>query len=95
MKNARPRCERGAGANEVLDNRVHTPPAPNPQRNDPAFRRQVEAIHAHGPRALGELLIELGADAETLKRYARLQCDQMYVTRGDHWAPAPIHEVKR
>ncbi len=59
---------------------------------EPTFRRTVERVHALGPRALGELLIELEADPDTLARYARLTPTMLHATGGNRW-PTSIFAV--
>ena len=56
---------------------------------DSRFRHQVHRIHRLGERALGELLIEVGADTETLDRYAALDPDVL-VTLGADPRPTTI-----
>lgn len=60
--------------------------------NDPRFRRVVERIHTLGPRPLGELLIEVKADRDTLERYAVLSIDTLTALGGDRW-PTQIYAV--
>ncbi len=60
---------------------------------DPAFRRAVERIHDLGPRALGEMLIELDVGADVLARYARLDPEIVRALDADHWPVFRPYEV--
>ncbi len=64
------------------------------------FRHQVLRLHSLGPRALGELLAELGAERsimtiidQKLERYAQLEPEALEVTNAADFWPTPIHEV--
>ena len=61
--------------------------------DNPAFRREIEAIHRLGPRALGELLIEISADPATLARWARLNSSIVQAVGGDLWPSFEPYEV--
>ena len=61
---------------------------------DERFRRDIAAMHHLGPRALYELLAELGArftiytEIEALvARYARLDPAALAAAGGDQWPP--------
>ena len=64
------------------------------------FRRQVERLHALGPRVTGELLAELGTERsimtlidQKLDRYAEIDPEALEAAGGDQFWPAPLHEV--
>ena len=66
------------------------------------FRRQVERVHALGPRVTAELLAELGAERSIatiidrkLAIYADLDPEVIAAAGGDDFWPAPLHEVLR
>ncbi len=66
------------------------------------FRRQVERLHALGPRVTAELLAELGAERsimtlidQKLDTYAELEPETLEVTGGDGFWPSPLHGVRR
>ncbi len=61
---------------------------------------QVEHLHTLGPRAVAELLAELGAERaihtaidSKLKRYAEINPDALETTGGDKFWPAPIRGI--
>ena len=65
------------------------------------FRRQVERLHALGPRVTAERLAELGAECSImtvidakLTRYTGLEPEALEVTGGDRFWSAPIYEVE-
>ncbi len=67
---------------------------------DLRFRRQVERVHRLGPRAVGELLQEIGADRScltaietALERYTGLDCDVVAAGGANHLPAVPIHAV--
>ena len=69
-----------------------------------ALRRQrhIQKLHGLGPRALDELLIEIGAERgittiidQKLKRYAELDPEALEMAGGDEFPPVPLHEVRR
>lgn len=69
---------------------------------DLRFRRQVEHLHRLGPRAIGELLAELGAERsimtvieQKLDAYAELDPEALEATGGDGFWPVPFHGVER
>lgn len=51
--------------------------------DDPRFRWMVGRIHDLGPRALGELLVEIDADRDTLERNARMPREWVIMFDGD------------
>jgi|SRR5215471_14403799 len=67
---------------------------------DLRFRRSVERLHRLGPRALYELLVELGASRliqteieRQVERYAALDKAVLHATGGDRFAAAALHLV--
>jgi hypothetical protein len=69
---------------------------------DLRFRRQVERVHALGPRTVGELPAELGSERgitsivdQKLDTYAGLDPEAIEATGGDDFWPPPLHEVPR
>ena len=68
---------------------------------DLRFRRQVERVHALGPRVTAEMLAEIGAERaimtlidEKLDRYVDLDPEALEATGGDGFWPVPIREVR-
>ena len=66
------------------------------------FRRKVQRIYKLGPRAVGELLAEIGAERsittiidQALDRYTELDPAAIESAGGDKFWPAPLHEVRR
>ena len=64
------------------------------------FRRQVEHLHSLGPRVVGELLAEIGAERSIMKlieqkidTYAGLDPKALEATGGNAFWPAPLREV--
>ena len=69
---------------------------------DLRFRRQVQRLCRLGPRVVGELLAELGAERgiqtvidRKLDTYAEFDLAALEVTGGDRFWPVPTHEVQR
>ena len=69
---------------------------------DLAFGRSVTRLHGLGPRVVGELLAEIGAERgiqtfidQKLERYAELQLKVLEAAGGDDFPSLPIHEVER
>ncbi len=68
---------------------------------NPRFRRQVEHLHSLGPRAIAELLAEIGAERgirtiidRKLDQYSRLRPEALKATGGDaFWAP-PLRKAE-
>ena len=68
---------------------------------DLRFRRQVEYVHALGPRVTAELLAEIGAERgirtvidQKLDRYAVLDPDTIEAAGGNDFWPTPLHAVR-
>ena len=68
---------------------------------DLRFRRQVERLHRLGPRAVAELLAEIGAERSIttivdrkLDRYTDLDPAALEATGGDKFWPTPVREVR-
>ena len=66
------------------------------------FRHRVQHLHRLGPRAVGELLAELGAERsimtlidQKLDTYAELEPETLEVTGGDGFWQPPLHGVER
>ena len=66
------------------------------------FRRQVERVHRLGPRVLGEMLAELGAERsimtvidKKLDRYVQLDPEALEVAGADGFWQPPLHVVPR
>ncbi len=64
------------------------------------FQRKVERVHRLGPRILGEMLAELGAERSImtiidrkLDIYAHLDPATLEATGADRFWPAPLREV--
>ncbi len=64
-------------------------------------QRQIQKLHGLGPRALDELLIEIGTEfgvtafiEQKIKRYAALDSEAVRLAGGDRFPPLPIHEVQ-
>ena len=69
---------------------------------DLKFRRQVERLHALGPRATAELLAELGAERsiatiidQKLTTYVELDPAAIEAAGGEKFWLAPLREVPR
>jgi hypothetical protein len=67
---------------------------------DLRFRRQVERLYAKGPRVVGELLAELGAERsiqtiidDKVAKYAALDDVMLDAVGGRDFPPLPLHEV--
>ena len=65
------------------------------------FQRQVEKLHNLGPRAIGELLAEIGEQRSCqtfidirLSAYAALDPELVKALDGDEFPRPPIYEVK-
>ena len=68
---------------------------------DLKFSRQVIRLHRLGPRVVGELLAEIGAERSImtlidgkLETYAELDPGALEVAGGDRFWPLPLREVK-
>ena len=67
---------------------------------DLAFRHMVKQVHGLGPRAVYELLVEIGEQRlcrtyieQRLRRYAQLDPEHLSVVGGDAFPRPPIYEV--
>ncbi len=67
---------------------------------DLRFRRKVQRLHNLGPRAVGELLAEVGAERgvqtiieQKLDRYAEIDPDALEAAGGDKFWPAPVRNI--
>ncbi len=65
------------------------------------FRRQVEHLHRLGPRVVGELLAEIGAERSIqtlidrkIDTYAALNPEALEATGGDDFWPPPLWKVR-
>ncbi len=65
------------------------------------FRRQVEHLHGLGPRAVGELLAEIGAERSIrtvidrkLDKYSQLEPHSINMAGGDRFPAVPVHLVE-
>ena len=86
------RCGSFRSLGEVTDNLVA----------DLRFHRQVEHLHALGPRTVGELLAEIGEQRgcrtfidQRLKAYAELDPGVVRELGADRFPRPPLHEVPR
>ncbi len=68
---------------------------------DLKFRRQVEHLHDLGPRVVGELLAEIGAERSIMTlidrkidTYAALKPEALKSTGGSGFWPAPLRQVE-
>lgn len=69
---------------------------------DLRFRRKVRRLHSLGPRAVGELLAEVGAERgvqtiieQKLAQYADLDPATLEAMGGEDFWPVPVQEVRR
>ena len=69
---------------------------------DLRFHRQVERLHGLGPRATGELLMEIGEQRHyrtfidrRVEAYANLDPQVLRELTGDEFPRPPLYEVKR
>ncbi len=65
------------------------------------FRRQVEHLYGLGPRAVGELLAEIGAERSIrtvidrkLNKYAQLRPEALRAAGGDRFPAVPVRLVE-
>ena len=65
-------------------------------------RRKVQRLHRQGPRVLGELLAEIGAERgiatiidKKLDTYTEIEPEALEAAGGDVFPPVPIHEVRK
>jgi len=68
--------------------------------DNPRFRRLADHVVGLGPRAVAELLSEIGEAhgiegdiLDRLQRYARLDSGMLAVTGGDRFAPMPLRAI--
>ncbi len=68
---------------------------------DMRFRRRVLRLHRLGPRVVGELLAEIGAERgiqtiieQKLATYAKLDPGMIEAAGGSDFWPAPIREIR-
>jgi len=66
---------------------------------DPAFRREIEALHRLGPRVTGELIAELahrhGPDVRaTMGQFAALDPETLAALDALLWPPLPLYRVQ-
>ncbi len=66
------------------------------------FQRKVERVHRLGPRILGEMLAELGAERsimtiidQKIDRFIKLNPETLQATGGGDFPPVPIHGVRQ
>ena len=64
-------------------------------------QRQIQKVHGLGPRALDELLIEIGTEfgitaiiEQKIEQYATLDPEAVRLVGGDRFPAQPIHEVQ-
>ena len=67
---------------------------------DVRFRHKIEKLHARGPRAVAEVLAEIGAERsigtvvdQTLDRHLAVPEEALEATGGDRLPPAPLYAV--
>ncbi len=70
-------------------------------RNDLQFQRDIERLYKLGPRALGELLAEIGEQRLCrtylelrIRRYAEIDPKHLAALDADHFPRPPIYEVR-
>ncbi len=70
-------------------------------RNDLRFQRDIERLYKLGPRALGELLAEIGEQRLCrtylelrIRRYAEIDPKHLAALDADHFPRPPIYEVR-
>ena len=69
---------------------------------DIRFRRKIERLHQRGPRAVLEVLAEIGAERsimttidQVLDQHLDVSDQVLEAVGGDRLPPVPIHEVRR
>lgn len=67
---------------------------------DLRFGRAVERLHAKGPRVVGELLAEIGAERscrteieDKLERFGQIDDETLHAMGGDQMPANPLHVV--
>ena len=81
---------------DVADQVVRDVAAARLARQDPRFHRLVECLHQLGPRAVGELLLEVGEPDDLLlclERYADLDQAIVRALGGSEFPQPSINEV--
>ncbi len=70
-------------------------------RSDSRFQRDIERLYKLGPRALGELLAEIGEQRlcrtyleQRIRRYAEIDPKHLAALDVDHFPRPPIYEVR-
>ncbi len=68
---------------------------------DLALRRTVERVHGLGPRAVYELLVEIGEQRlcrtfieQRVRRYGEIDADHLVALGGDRFPRPPLYEVR-
>ncbi len=68
---------------------------------NPRFRRQVEHLYSLGPRAIAELLAEIGAERgirtvidQKLDRFCQLRPEALSAAGGDRFPAVPVRLVE-
>ena len=68
--------------------------------SDLRFRRQIERLHRLGPRALGELLVEIGEQRlcrtyleQRVRRYAEIDPKHLAALGAEHFPRPPLYGV--
>ena len=97
-----PRCRRSIDAEDFIASpRLPQPPAPQ-DIGDARFERAVLRVHALGPRAIFELLSEIGRARmcrlfieQRVERFGLLDPRVLRALNGDRMPPVPLHEVRR
>ena len=66
------------------------------------FQRKIERLHSRGPRVLGEMLAELGAERSIMTiidrkidAYTEINPEALRATAGEKFWPVPVHVVRR
>ena len=69
---------------------------------DLALRRTVERVHDLGPRAVYELLVEIGEQRlcrtyleQRVRRYAEIDPEHLAALGGDRFPRPPLYEVQQ
>lgn len=91
MKQAAPEGGLKVTENSVDAHNTTEPSRPQVPHKNPRFRRAVERVHRLGPRVVGELLLEAGADLHRVEKFAGLDRFPREFLTGigaDAWAPS-------
>ena len=69
---------------------------------NPRFQRKVDHLHRLGPRAVGELLAQLGAKhsiqtsiEQTVDHFAEIEPEALDAAGGNRFWPAPLYKIRR